>query len=157
RVEQAEQQIAQLSAASREAYADLREAILGLRTTLNPDTGLIDALRLYIDQWETRTQLRPELVISPPSLHQPDIDALAELQVLRIIQEALSNVRKHAQASEVTVTVSQNAHEVLVTVEDNGVGFAVGEQSASEFPRFGLSTMRERAEAVKGELLVEST
>lgn len=157
RVEQAEQQIAQLSAASREAYADLREAILGLRTTLNPDTGLIDALRLYIDQWETRTQLRPELVISPPSLRQPDIDALAELQVLRIIQEALSNVRKHAQASEVTVTVSQNAHEVLVTVEDNGVGFAVGEQSASEFPRFGLSTMRERAEAVKGELLVEST
>ncbi len=156
RPDQAEEQIAQLSAASRDAYADLREAILGLRTTLNADLGLIDALQRYLDQWEAQSQIHPELVIHPESMQHPDLDPLAELQVLRIIQEALANVRKHAGATGACVTVTQRAHDVQVTVRDNGSGFAVGDDPAREFPRFGLSTMRERAESVKGHLQVES-
>lgn len=157
RTGQAEEQIAQLSAASREAYADLREAILGLRTTLNADLGLIDALRRYLDQWEAQSQIHPELILNPGSMEHPDLDPLAELQVLRIIQEALANVRKHAGATRARITVTQSPRDVQVTVEDDGRGFVIGEETASEFPRFGLSTMRERAESVKGTLQVASS
>jgi signal transduction histidine kinase len=79
-----------------------------------------------------------------------------ELQLVRIVQEALSNVRKHARASTARVTIQERGGRITTTVQDDGVGFNAGATTRGEFPRFGLSTMRERAESVGGTLTIES-
>jgi signal transduction histidine kinase len=79
-----------------------------------------------------------------------------EVQVLRIVQEALSNVRRHAKASSVDVTFDMSDGTLLLTVEDNGDGFDPSSLGRGEWPRFGLQAMRERAESVGGTLSIES-
>jgi signal transduction histidine kinase len=94
-----------------------------------------------------------------PSLAQLALPAETELQLLRIVQEALSNVRKHASASAVQVRVWNGGPLLEVTVSDDGRGFEfepVRPGGADGRPHFGLSTMRERAEAIGAEFAVES-
>jgi signal transduction histidine kinase len=89
-----------------------------------------------------------------------EVESLApqiEVTLLRVAQEALANVRRHARAREVTVTLSYLENEVALDVQDDGRGFALG-TLAGAGPRggLGLTTMRERVEAVGGRLTVES-
>lgn len=154
--DKASQQLSQLSSAAREAYGDLREAILGLRTSLDPDQPLVGALEAYFQQWERLSDVKPSFVVLLEDASNTDIDPLAELQALRVVQESLSNIRKHAQASEVCVTIRHLDNNLDIVVEDNGVGFSSDAHQAHEFPRFGLSTMRERAESVGGSLYIAS-
>lgn len=72
------------------------------------------------------------------------------------IQEALANVRKHARAERVDISLCQSDSGVVLAVADDGVGFSQGGPGRGEFPRFGLSTMRERAESIGGTMEVES-
>ncbi len=81
----------------------------------------------------------------------------AEIQLLRIVQEALANVRKHARASRATVHLSPADGMVELVIEDNGQGFDPARLAREGWPRFGLQTMRERAEAIGGVFTVEST
>jgi signal transduction histidine kinase len=86
--------------------------------------------------------------------------ALGELQLLRIVQEALANVRKHAEANNVDVSICSSDGMVELTVADNGTGFVAGARARpgdDTTPHFGLSTMRERAESGGGTLEVQST
>ena len=75
---------------------------------------------------------------------------MSEVQLLRIIQEALSNVRKHANARRARVRLSPADSGVEVIIEDDGVGFDPDGLRRTDVPRFGMATMRERAEAVGG-------
>ena len=75
---------------------------------------------------------------------------MSEVQLLRIIQEALSNVRKHANARRAWVRLRPAETGVEVVIEDDGVGFDPDGLRRSDVPRFGMATMRERAEAVGG-------
>jgi signal transduction histidine kinase len=74
----------------------------------------------------------------------------------RLVQEALTNIRKHANASEVSITMIDTGREMRVTIADNGVGFDPRESGRRDFPRFGLATMRERAEASGGTFSIVS-
>jgi two-component system nitrate/nitrite sensor histidine kinase NarX len=78
------------------------------------------------------------------------IDPLAEVHLLRLVQEALSNVRKHAQSSLVTMSLRRHGEHWTLIITDNGRGFDPAHQIPGSFPRFGLATMRERAEASGG-------
>lgn len=151
-------QLDQLAESARAAYADVREGILGLRTSLGQDRGLLDALRAYLDQWQGQSGVAAELVTVPAADFAPALSPLAEVQLLRIVQEALANVRKHAQATQVCVRVCLDAtgEALAVAVTDNGVGFAPDSLARSAFPRFGLATMRERAEAIGATLSIDS-
>jgi signal transduction histidine kinase len=84
-----------------------------------------------------------------------DLPEETRITAFRIAQEALTNVRAHALASMVTITVEESGEGLLVRIEDNGVGFTP-EQLAGEHPTPGLGSMRERAEAAGGWLRVES-
>jgi signal transduction histidine kinase len=75
---------------------------------------------------------------------------MSEVQLLRIIQEALSNVRKHADARRAWVRLRPAGTGVEVVIEDDGVGFDPDRLRRTDLPRFGLATMRERVEAVGG-------
>jgi signal transduction histidine kinase len=81
---------------------------------------------------------------------------MTEIQLLRILQEALANVRKHAEATSVRITLRAEDQTIRATIADNGRGFDPETIGRSEFPRFGLATMRERAEAVGGALEIDA-
>jgi signal transduction histidine kinase len=77
-------------------------------------------------------------------------------QLMRIIQEALSNVRKHAQASKVLISCSKREDQMLVEVADDGQGFQVEELMDQPQGNYGLQIMRERVEGVGGALSINS-
>ena len=155
RTQEAGELVAQLEEAARQVYADVREAILGLRTTAQDDRGLVPQIKDYLELFGrlADVKVRCRLQNGGANVRLP---VAAEIQVIRIIQEALSNVRKHAGASEVTVNLEIEDDSLLVAVADNGRGFDPASYGRSEWPQFGLQTMRERAEAVGGSFDLES-
>jgi two-component system nitrate/nitrite sensor histidine kinase NarX len=84
------------------------------------------------------------------------LPAEAELQVLRIIQEALSNARKHADASQAWIIVTQEDEYLDLIIGDDGMGFDPTEIGPDDIGRFGLVTMRERSEAIGADFAVDS-
>jgi signal transduction histidine kinase len=154
--EKAATQIGQLGAAARDAYADVREHILGLRATATVERDFLATLQEYLTRWREQSGVAATLVTEPPDGFAPRLPPAAELQLLRIIQEGLSNVRKHAGATVVTVHLIESDGWIEARIEDNGAGFDPAATSRADYPRFGLSTMRERAEAVGGSLEIES-
>jgi signal transduction histidine kinase len=156
RVRDAEQLLRQLEQAAREAYADVREGILGLRTALDPSHPLLRTLERYVERWQEQSGIAVNLVVEPAGDAVCGLSPIAELQLLRIVQEALTNVRKHAQARHVTVQIGKTSESVTVAISDDGIGFDSEAHSPTGYPRFGLATMRERAEAVGGTLAIRS-
>ncbi|MCX6022225.1 MAG: GAF domain-containing sensor histidine kinase, partial [Chloroflexi bacterium] len=154
--EQAATQIDQLAQAARSSYNDVRENILGLRTSLDPERGFLDTLREYLARWAEQSDIRAELHTPPVTDFTLRLGPLAELQLLRIIQEALSNIRKHSGAAHATVELQEQEGWVVAAVTGDGAGFDPHAGDRTAYPRFGLSTMRERAEAVGGTWSIES-
>jgi len=152
RRKEADEHLAQLTAAARDAYAELREGILALRTRLDGDQALTAALAAYVASWREQSGVEASCEIDG----EPMLAPLVELQLLRILQEALSNVRKHARAERVVVRMAQEDGRVYASVIDDGVGFNPRTIERSELPRFGLTIMRERAQAIGAELVVDS-
>jgi signal transduction histidine kinase len=135
-------------------YEEVREAITNLRLAAPKGARFADWLQEYVYEFGLRHDLSTELLISPrrsPLVLLPH----QEVHLTRIIQEALNNVRKHAQASHVQMALIPNGYKLTLRVEDDGLGFDV-ERVQSQRGRYGLSTMRERAELLGGELHIQS-
>lgn len=155
RVEEAQHHLSQMESAARGVYADLREAILALRTETSPERPLLVALQEYVRQFSEQSGVAVELVVEGDRTPLT-LNPIAELHVIRIIQEALANVRKHAMARRATVALAAREGTLTVTVDDDGLGFDPTRPHAGPGPRFGLQTMRERAEAIGGRFAIES-
>ncbi len=153
RTEDARGQLEQLARAAREAYTDAREGILALRTKWGPDRPLHEALEDFLDRWEYQSGIRAEVRVHG----WLELDPMVEVQLVRIVQEALANARKHSGASKVLVELAREEDHLTVQVEDDGSGFDPGSLQRTDFPRFGLSIMRERAESIGGVLRVDSS
>ena len=147
----ATQQITELAAAARDAYVDVREGIFALRTSnlLEHDRSVVDVLDDYLTQWSEQHKIPVDFTHDSIDV-LGQISPLAEVHLLRLVQEALSNIRKHAQASRVMIQIRRCGVEWVIVIQDDGVGFDPSDLVPGEFPRFGLSTMRERAEASGG-------
>jgi signal transduction histidine kinase len=149
-------ELEQMRRAVQVAHADVRENILSLRTTLANEKGLISAIDEYLNEFGIQTRIETQFdnkVDGPLNLA-----SLAEVQLVCILQEALTNVRKHAQANVVNVHIAQKLSSsqceyLLMEVTDNGIGFVDNNNGKRSF---GLQTMHERALAVGGELAVRS-
>ncbi len=152
RLEDARQQLEQLASAARDIYADTREGILSLRTPGGPDQPIASALRLWIAQWQDQAGVTTEAVLDDNVRLEPAI----ELQLVRIAQEALSNVRKHARARRAELRLQQQSDGILLEIIDDGTGFDPVRTRGGQFPRFGLATMRERAESVGATLVLDT-
>lgn len=146
-------QLDQLAASARQAYSDVRESIVGLRTLPGSDRSLSDVLEEFLHHWKDQSGVEAELSIDP-ELRLP---ASIELQIVRIIQESLTNVRKHARATMARVNVERQNGQLVVSIHDDGAGFNPEASARGEFPKFGLTTMRERASSIQGSLEIEST
>ena len=152
RTEDAREQLAELASAAREVLADVREGILGLRVIVDAESNLTDALSRHIERWQDQCGIPVESEIDVVAYFTADI----ELQLLRIMQEALANVRKHSGAHRARVSVKAGDDGVRMTVEDDGAGFEPTSLGRSQVPRFGLATMRERADAIGAKLDIQS-
>lgn len=131
------------------ALVEARHAITTLRA--QPEgTTMVEAIRSYAEEFGQVAGLRVEVMITGV----PEVRPQARVEVLRIVQEALNNVRKHARATTVIVVVESLHDRVSVSVCDNGVGFPVDQRVEGHY---GLEIMRERAESMGGTLLVQST
>lgn len=153
-IEKATGHLDQMATAARSAYADVREGILSLRTSLDENRGLIDTLGDYLHLWEDQSGVHASL--QADDLPDHALSDLAEVQLLRIIQEALANVRKHAHATSVTINIRNEDRTIVTRVADNGKGIAATTRPTFGVPQFGMSTMRERAEALGGTIEIES-
>jgi signal transduction histidine kinase len=153
RTEEGLDQLRELAEAAREAYRDVRESIVDLRTLPGPTRSFQDVLQEYIDRWKEQTGISTQFAVDDEMVLPPG----TELQLVRIIQESLTNVRKHSKATRAEVDVRTRDGKLLLTVSDNGGGFDQALRSRSVFPRFGLSTMRERAESIGATFSLEST
>ncbi len=151
--EEATKQLRELAVAAREAYGDVRESIVDLRTLPSSDRSFSDLLQDYVSRWNEQTGIQTSLSVEPSLALRAGI----ELQLVRIVQESLTNIRKHARAKNVTIDVRRSDGHLHVTIRDDGIGFNPAARSRAEFPRFGLTTMRERAESVGGTLNIDST
>ena len=152
RIEEAQQQLDELARAARDVYNEIREGILALRTQLGPDRPFAAALQEFLDRWRQQCGIHAELEVG----EVPALEPLTELQLLRIIQEALSNVRKHSRARKAWVMIGQHDGSLIAAVRDNGAGFDPQSMERAELPRFGLAIMRERAQAIGGRLAIDS-
>ena len=141
-----------MGAVSREVYADVREAIVGLRTA---PKGLIPTIREYMSRLPRMNGCEFELDVSERT-EGLVLAPATEIQLVRIVQEALSNVRKHAGASRVDVIIEADEEEVGVSIVDNGHGFDPLQLDRTGWPRLGLQTMRERAQAIGGAFDISS-
>lgn len=157
RPEPAAAHLGQLAEAARSAYADVREGILGLRSSLDGEKGFVEVLAAYLERWQEQSGVPVELRLVPADQRDSALSAIAEVQLLRIVQEALANVRKHAAASQARVVIRQSPTTLEVVIEDDGTGFDPEAVQRGGHPRFGLATMRERAEAVGGAFAVSTS
>lgn len=154
-VERASDNLRQMVDASRVAYADVREGILSLRTSLEEGRGFVDALQDYLGSWHDQSGVHVDL--DADMCVQGRLTPLREVQLLRIVQEALANVRKHAAASGAAVSIRMHEGFVVTVIQDDGTGLSPDGVAGPGLPRFGLSTMRERAESVGGTLDIASS
>ena len=147
---QIERTLGELDAGVHESLSDVRELLVHFRTRTNTE-DIMPALRTTLQKFEHQTGLKTTLTVEGHGLPLP---ADVQVQVLHVVQEALSNVRKHAQAHAVWVDVQQ-APVWRVEVRDDGQGFA-NEPDAGDETHVGLRIMRERASSIGAGVEVSS-
>ncbi|MFO8035910.1 MAG: GAF domain-containing sensor histidine kinase [Anaerolineales bacterium] len=154
-IEKAKVSLDQLKKVSDRLYTDVREEIFNLRTDVGSQGGFFDTLQRYLSDYRTYYGLHVDLAVENESLR--DISPDISLQLLRIIQEALVNVRKHADASKVLVYCELDDEQICVRIEDDGRGFHKSNVMEHERESYGLKIMKERAESIGGSLAVNAT
>lgn len=152
-VELADAELARLITVARDAHSDVRAHILGLKAA-SAIEGFFPALRRYLQQFDRIYGMHTDLVVPDESL--PSFEAPVGVQLLRIIQEALANVRRHSGSREVRVIFSIEPDGVRVVIEDDGCGFDVARSTHLDDQSLGLRVMRERAEGIGGSLELAS-
>lgn len=153
--EAARQRIAEIRQLTAEISHGVRRFSQDLRPSTLDDLGLLPTLEGLTNRISQEDGLPAELRVQGD---QRRLSPEVELVLFRIVQEALTNVRKHSQATEVTTTVEFGDGLVRVTISDNGRGFTLPERPGNlvETGRLGLTGMFERAQLVGGTLTVQS-
>jgi signal transduction histidine kinase len=136
-----------------ELIGRVRQMSLDLRPAMLDDLGLLPALIWQIDRYSSQTGI--EVQFNQVGLQDRRFDSQVEITAYRLVQEALTNVARHAQVTEASVRVWVGESTLLVHVSDQGVGFDLG-TVLHQMDGRGLLGMRERVKYVGGKLSIES-
>ena len=130
-------------------YDDVRQLMADFRGGFKPEDGFVNGVSILLQEFTHRTGIQTCFDIADPHLH---LSPSAEVQLFRIIQEALCNVRKHASARLVRLNLASDSHRVRLTIEDDGKGFEPDEIAplSKRTDHFGLEIMRERTLKIGG-------
>ena len=136
-----------------EAHTELRELLHGFRAPVD-QRGLVSALEKLVERFEQESGVKG---FFHKEGRDPVLSSAEEMQILRIAQESLANIRKHARAHTVRVLLSTRAEQGLsLLIEDDGVGFENAAKIGQPGEHIGLSIMEERARRLGGSLRIES-
>ncbi len=136
----------------KNAYAQVRMALTGLRDPL-PETGdLLPEVQALLTDFEAQSGLPVALVIKAEE--GVALTAVTQKQALHILREALTNIRRHAQASQVQITIARENGSVVFQIRDDGKGFDPGQVNSPN--HLGLTIMHTRAERSRGQLTIHS-
>jgi two-component system, NarL family, nitrate/nitrite sensor histidine kinase NarX len=135
-------------------YEDVRQAIGDLRMPITPDAGIVGTLANYAEGFAIRYELQGQVMVGAGAADvrcSPDV----QIQAIRIVQEALANVRRHAQATHLDIRFDCSDGILRIEIQDDGKGF---DRHPAEAPQghFGLSIMRERAASCLGDVQIRS-
>jgi two-component system, NarL family, sensor histidine kinase DegS len=146
-------ELARLRDALQDGLKDMRRFIFNLRPASLSDAGLIATIKYYTQDYSDQTGIQVEVNVPEELI----LSSNQELVVFRVIQEALQNIHKHAEASAVTIDVQQRQDGPLsVTIADDGKGFDPKRVRQGRTGSSGLVSMRERASTVGGTLKIDS-
>ena len=148
----AEAGLDEVTALLRGHIEEIRDLINELRPLALDQLGLVEALRQYVERFGEESGIEASFTASG----SVPADPLSEVTIYRVVQESLTNVRRHAQATAVQVVLRGSDDSVEVTVSDNGQGFDLEKAAPPTGSGLGLTSMRERAELVGGSFTVKS-
>ncbi len=148
------EEIEEVQQRAKDCLRELREIMANLRPTSLDILGLKETIMRYAEQFEEEYAI--STVVDLKGLES--IPPAAELPIFRILQEELTNVRKHSNAGTVRIKTEASGGDLILTVEDDGVGFdpETLEEEQERGERLGLIAMRERAELLGGQLNINS-
>lgn len=153
------EEIEELADLTQASIQDIRRLIHDLRPTALDELGLVPALREYVSRYREEQGL--EVALTLPALSPVEgpegnerLPAPLETALFRIVQEALANVAKHAQARQVEVAMTRDRGEVTLRIADDGQGF--DPQAPRPGTHMGLWSMGERVEQLGGQFEIES-
>lgn len=142
------QELGEIREVVQDTYEDIRESIDQLSTETRT-LPIIPAMGNYIREFSHNNGIRVNFDVPRPFT---PLSPVAELQLLRISQEALTNVRRHSHASEVEVTLETTGQSVVMSIRDNGHGFNLQDLEKVPPGYHGLNIIKERAEGLGGSL-----
>lgn len=140
-----------ISQLTEDALIELRTLLVDLRPGGLLESGLARGLKTLCEKWQETHHITVELSVM---LRQEDFSSALQVTIYSIVQESLNNIVKHAQAKHVVVSLVQGRERLTVSISDDGIGFQP--PSTPRNGQLGLLTLRERAEAFGGQLIVES-
>jgi signal transduction histidine kinase len=147
-------EIEEVQQRAKDCLRELREIMANLRPTSLDILGLRETITRYAEQFEEEYAISTTVDLKGLE----SIPASVELTIFRILQEELTNVRKHSNAESVNIRTETSQGDLILTVEDDGIGFdphmLAAEQESGE--HLGIMAMRERVELLGGELAINS-
>ncbi|RTE07893.1 sensor histidine kinase [Paenibacillus whitsoniae] len=148
-------ELADLKGQVRGGLEEVRKIIFNLRPMALDDLGIVPTLRKYVQDFEDKYRIATQFNLVGKETRIP---SGLEIAIFRLVQEALSNVYKHAKATFLSVELTLESDQVQIYVADNGIGFDVPqtEQRIAKGNNFGLLGMRERVELLEGTMVLES-
>ncbi len=149
--EQINDGIKQIKAGVQECYDDVRELLLNFRTRVSNE-AFDDIVRSVLDRFERQTHVKAHLTMTGNGVA---LNSAQKLQAIFILQEALSNVRKHAKASTVFISV-KNGEDFEMKIMDDGIGIDPQLLESRKQRHVGLSIMKERAQRISANIEIES-
>lgn len=141
--EKVKEQIAQIAEIAIKAQGEMRALLLHLRPIELSEDSLCEGIIKLIVELKEKTKLEFQASIDEIE----NISKAAEEHLFRIVQEALSNILRHAEASKVKITLTERENDIYLYISDNGRGF---DPSKEKIASYGLKTMRERCEEIGG-------
>lgn len=147
----AKKQLEEIANAGLIAQSEMRALLLHLRPVYLSGDSLIEGVYKLITELKEKTQMKFHVTID----EHLSLSASKEEHVFRIIQEALSNILRHASATEVKLEIISREHDIFIYIGDNGKGFNI-DQKSDQKTSYGLKNMKERSEELGGTFVVRS-
>ncbi|MFZ5652333.1 MAG: sensor histidine kinase [Bacillota bacterium] len=137
----------------RQSLQDVRKIIFDLRPMVLDDLGLIPAIKRYVDGFQAQYGIQVEVMVKGSPRR---FSIAVEVALFRIVQECLSNIRKHARATNILIKMEILTRKLNLVIKDNGIGFNLDQLKGNK-ECFGILGMRERTQILNGEFTVNSS
>lgn len=147
--------LGRLTVVAQQAQADMRESILSLKAGSSDNWSFLPALGRYLEDLRRHYGVQAELSVQG-DVNEETLHADAAVQLLRVIQEALTNARRHAGPCTIRVSIGHDGRQCCVKVSDDGCGFDPAQLEPARDGHFGLAFMRERMGQIGGGVEIQS-